>query len=495
MRARLSKRGLAATAAMLLLALALAAPARAAAPDPLYPALQFADLGAGALQAAGVAGAERTQPFGANPAFIPDWNHDGVYGDDADYAIENSAQPATAPFRYPCIAISGEVTYRTTSGACVPGDRPADFLTGQATRLRVVDQFGFALAATLFLPREALSGQGRRLPGVVIADGATAPMQTFYMYSMTLAEQGIVVLSFDFAGQGQSDDRDQGFFRDFQGSGVDGRCHEPRPCMETEDIVRWFVGDAIVRNATGAQSPTRGTHDPAYSPAGENPRNPALGVLDTSRIGLIGQSMGGLTVSNYLWYLPTGRGADGRPLPRVRAAVGLSGFAPASAVVPYQMQTADLDIPGRDGNNISDSTDGPVGTKAYYDDLRRSAKGDGALELIVIESGSHGDTSNATRLNGLPVPRTTWASAISTHYAAAWMGCHLAARADACAAAISRQPHLSRAQASEYELGGPAGRGPSRCITIPDKATLEQLYDPARFTAGVLGQPSYDCTP
>ena len=331
---------------------------------------------------------------------------------------------------------------------------------------------------------------GHRFPGVVIADGAQAPDAGFYMYAMTLAERGIAVLSFDFAGQGQSEDGGSGFFHDFQGSGVDGQCHEPRPCMETEDVVRWFTGQPVVRTS-GTQSPVQGGHDPSA----ENPRNPALGVLDTSRIGLVGQSMGSLTVSNYLWYLPTGRGADGRPLPPIRAAVGLSGFAPASAVVPYQMQTADLDIPGRDAGNGFGSTDGPVGTKAYYDDLRHSGRGGGALELIVMESGSHGDTSNATRVNGLPVPRTTWANAVSTFYAASWMDCHLTGHADACAAAISKQPHLSRAQASEYDLGGAGGRGPSRCITVPDRATLEQAYDPVVFTSALLGRPSYDCTP
>lgn len=490
MRMSRSARAAVAAAAAALLVSVPFSRAGAAAPDPVYPVAQFADLLAGAIQAQAVPGADQTRPFGANPAFMPDWDHDGVYGDSGDYAIENSDRPGTAPFRYPCIGIGGEVTYRTADGGCVAGDRTAHFLTGEATRLRVVDEFGYALAATLFVPGEAPRAHGHRFPGVVIADGAQASMQTFYMYAMTLAGEGIVVLSFDFAGQGGSEDGGDGFFHDFQGSGVGGDCHETRPCVETEDMVRWFTGAPIVANPDGPQSPTRGTHDPAA-----NPRNPALPLVDTTRIGLVGQSMGGLTVSNYLWYLPTGRGADGRPLPPVRAAVGLSGFAPASAAVPYQMQTADLDIPGRDASNgFIASTDGPVGTKAYYDDLRHRGVGTGALELIVIESGSHGDTSNATRLNGFPVPRTTWANAVSTHYAAAWMGCHLAGDPAACAAAIAPMPHLSRAQASEYDLDGPAGPAPSRCITVPDKATLEQAYDPARFAAGVLGAPYHDCT-
>src|SRR5207237_10461732 len=141
--------------------------------------------------------------------------------------------------------------------------------------------------------------------------------------------------------------------------------------------------------------------------------------------------------------------------------------------VPYQLQTADLDIPGRDASNFVGLTDGPVGTKAYYDDLRATGTGNGALALIVIESGSHGDTSNSTRFGGIGTPHAVWAWALSTSYAADWMACHLLQRADACESVLSPRPHLSRAQASEYDLDGP-GLQPSRCITVPDQMTLEQ---------------------
>lgn len=271
--------------------------------------------------------------------------------------------------------------YETTSGECAPGDAAATtFATGEAIKIRVVDSLGWELQAALFVPNDALK-PGAELPGVVFANGGGAAMQTFYMYTMTLARQGIIIMNFDFAGQGQSEDAGPGAFHTIapDRQPVGGDCRAPRACRETQDMVRWFVGEEIARVA----SLYPGSHDPAYQPTGDNPRNPVLDSLDTSRIGLMGQSLGSLSVSNYLWYLPTGKSADGRPLPPIRAAIGLSGFAPASASVPYQMQTADLDIPGYDANNLGvGMTDGPVGTKAYYDDLRQRGQGGGALEQI-----------------------------------------------------------------------------------------------------------------
>ncbi len=84
MRAPLPRRGLAVITASVLMTLGPWTRAGAAAPDPVYPVAQLADLFAGALQASAVAGADQTRPFGANPAFMPDWNHDGVFGDAGD---------------------------------------------------------------------------------------------------------------------------------------------------------------------------------------------------------------------------------------------------------------------------------------------------------------------------------------------------------------------------------------------------------------------------
>ncbi len=461
------------------------ASAGAAEPDPLYPMEQFIDLFEGAQQAQGIRGADQSQPFGAHPGLMPDWNNDGKFGNKGDYAIENSPRDATGSFRYPCIAMGGRITYRTAAGTCAPANTPgAAFLLGQARKLRIVDSLGWEMQAAIFLPGDALEGGTATYPGVVFSNGAQAPMQVFYMYSMTLASQGITVLNFDPAGQGQSEDEFLNNFIYDQGS-VGGDCRATRPCRETQDVVRWFVGQDVVRRPT--ENP--GPHNPS-----ENPPNPVLSLLDTSRIGIMGESMGSLSTSNYLWYLPRGTSADGRPLPAIRAAIGLSGFASASATVPFQMQTSDLDIPGYDADNFGLAvTDGPVGTKAYYDAMRQRREGNGALELIVIESGSHGDHSNATRFGGFGAPHAIWAWSLSTSYAADWMGCYLQDRAGACTRSVTKRPHLSRAQPSEYDVDGPVGPQPSRCITTPDKVTLQQVYRPQQFVSGLRGEPHYDC--
>ena len=55
------------------------------------------------------------------------------------------------------------------------------------------------------------------------------------------------------------------------------------------------------------------------------------------------------------------------------------------------------------------------------------------------------------------------------------------------------RPRLSRAFASEQDADGPAGPGPSRCITVPDQASLNQF--PTDFVQAETGHPVYSCTP
>ena len=260
-------------------------------------------------------------------------------------------------------------------------------------------------------------------------------------------------------------------------------------CRELQEVVRWFTGEAVTRSA-----PALGGHDPAEAPAGENPRNPVIGLVDRSRVAIAGQSNGGLAVSNYLELLPGGRDGDGRPLPPISAAVALSGFAPASAVVPVQAQTADLDLPGVTADNGGMGvTDGPLGTKAWYDGLRASGKGDGLLQLIIEEGGSHGDTSNIPG-----APHATWAWALSTAYFTDFLACTVQRDAGACHRVTTPRPHLSQAYASEADRDGAAGPDPSRCMTVPTKPSLEMAFDvpnPTHLAAAALGSPPYTCTP
>lgn len=134
-------------------------------------------------------------------------------------------------------------------------------------------------------------------------------------------------------------------------------------------------------------------------------------------------------------------------------------------------------------------SDGPAGTHAWYENLRAGGAGDGALEELIIESGSHGDTSNVTH-----VPHAVWALSVSTGYATDWFNCYLQSDENACASTRTPRPHLSRIQASEYDVDGPAGVEPSRCLTIPDQVSVGSITNPLQAAQTLAGQQNYDCT-
>lgn len=397
-----------------------------------------------------------------DPYFMPDWSHHaGVLGTPADYDVDNSDRNAAGTFPYPCIAQTGVVTYRTTGGTCAgPATKGAAFQLGTARRLRVINSRGLRLAATLWVP----AGLTTKTPGVVFADGFGSRQADYYMYPMILAENGFIALTYDEAGQGQSEG---GAMELFSGGPLTDCPGVAGACRDLQDVVRWFVGDTITPVADSAPRLSK-----RASPAGNAP-NPAAALLDTTRVGLMGQSMGSLSTTNYLHYLAGGKGADGRPLPHVAAAVGLSGFVPLTDVpVPFQAQTADYDLPGQSvSNGPIGATDGPVGTAAWYDQIKTSAK-----QLIINESGSHFDTTNA-----VGSPRPVWGASMSTHYAADWFNCYLHGDSAACADTLLPQPHLSKSFASEYDVAGV-----NRCMVVPTEMSLEQIES---------GGLRYDCKP
>jgi len=473
-------------AALLAVVVSPPAVAGAADPDPAYAAGNVLQVFAGP-GAPGVRYAE--DPF-ANPYFMPDWDHDGDYGDLGDVVFDRGATPGRAPFRYPCQFAEAGVAYRTTTGGCArPDQSGVTFRTGEAQRLRVIDARGLALTATLWLPDDALRRGAHDLPGLVFASGAFVPQRSYYMYAMAAAAAGFVVLSYDSQGQGSSEGRFPWYSASAPAS---GSCRwTVVSCRELQEMVRWFTGDPI-----RAAQPRLGTHDPRYSPDGENPHNPALGLLDRSRVAIAGQSMGAVSVSNYLHWLPTGHDGEGQPLPAIAAAVALSGFGPASAAVPVQAQTADLDVPGVTADNwgaFDDVTDGPLGTKAWYDQLRARRTGHQMLQLIISEGGSHGDTADIPA-----APHAPWAYAVSVTYFVAFLSCTVQHDQAACRRAVAPQPHLSQAYASEYVPAGTSGPAPSRCMTVPTKPSLEMAFDPDRpshFADGMAAKPPYTCTP
>jgi dienelactone hydrolase len=424
-----------------------------------------------------------------NPYWMPDWDHDGHYGDTGDFDADTDARLDTGWFLYPCPALDGRVLYETTDGRCLPPWEPVTYKQGLAREIKVVNSRGLVLDATLWLPHTALDGRTTGFSGVVFANGIASRQDLYYWFAMRAARAGYIVVTYDPAGQGES----EGTTGDLFVPGVAG-CTFGGACRDLKDMVRWFVGDPVVALTSGTLPRVAPRHDPRYAPAGANLPNPAAGLLDRSRIAIAGNSMGALSVLNYLLHLHNGAGADGRPLPRVRAAVALSGAADTAVDVPLQFQTSDYDGsptlvgPGVGGLSLGSGDQGigyaPI--KRRYDELRAARSGRAAMELLVLAGGTHTD-----HVNAVDVPRTLWSVALAGEYAVEWMDCHARDDPGACVRATSPRPHLSRAFASEHDPDGPAGAAPSWCITVPDAASLNQ--SPQALAAALAGSPPHDC--
>lgn len=462
-----------------------------------------------------------------HPALYPDWDHDGVFGDSGgtaldergDFDADTDEVDDTAYFRIPCYTAEDEwqIHHVYASGVCDVADAGAEpYKIGVARELKIVNARGLLLDATLLLPATAFTGDAcpaygadayadtaawtgcaspanlstaGNMPGIVFANGFASRQEHYAWFAMRMVDEGYIVLNYDPAGQGESEGNVLDLFAVTDAKRADQQF--AGAIRDVQDVVRWFVGDPITAVAdNGPRLVARA--DPA-----SNIVNPAAGALDEQRIGLAGNSMGALSTLAYLNLLgsPGGLGTDGRPLPKLLAAVPLSGAHPTHAVVPIMFQTSDgdgsitLTGPKLLGVALGSGSQG-IGyepMKALYDDLRATPD-PAPMSFIVMESGSHTDHVD------MPfVPRTFWANALSADYAADWLNCWVRDDAAACVAAVTPRPHLSRIYASEHDPDGPAGPSPSRCITIPDAWSLNQ--SPQEIAAGLRGSPGYDCAP
>lgn len=469
-----------------------------------------------------------------HPAYMPDWNGNGDFGDSGDFDLDIDETLDEAPFRYPCPMEDGSVRYENTDGQCVDAASSVIYKLGTAREMKIVDSRGLLLDATLWIPGEAPPVAG--YPGVVFSNGIASRQDYYYWLAMRFARAGYLVLTYDPAGQGQSEGGASELFDPFdQTDQAIKDCEFGGACRDLQDVARWFVGDDVMPIANlGAsndplapatyqeelfqqsfseqqsnyskgriRSPYVSRKNPAYAADGDNVENPVLDSLDKARIALAGNSMGAMSTLNYLNYFGNGGiGADGNALPPVQAALVLSGAAATRAVVPIQFQTSDYDgspilvgptafglfLGGTDPRSLGQPQGiGYAPIKDVYDKLRDGGFGDAPLSLLVLEGGVHTDHVTVPF-----VPRAVWANHVAGEAAVDWLDCHVRKDQAACADAIADRDHLSRAFASEQTPMDERGTNASQCIRVPDRASLNQ--SPASFVqAYVLGESVCDC--
>ena len=484
-----------------------------------------------------------------NPDYMPDWNHDGVYGGVGDFDADTDGDPHgdslahldTAYFLYPCFdegqvteAEKDRVRYLTSGGTCSNAVGES-YQLGVAKELKVVNARGLVLDATLWIPGSAFASPpsvvcsnpaqgvcqakpaptldgfatGTKLPGVVFSNGLSSRQEHYYWFAMRMAAEGFIALTYDPAGQGESEGTWEDLFDlfdqssdslDLSGSGETTGCQFRGACRDVEDMVRWFVG-APMADVRGDLNDEQLRIAARKDPATNGP-NPGADILDTTQVALAGNSMGALSTLHYLYDLggPNGnQGMDGNPLPAVAAAISLSGSTPTTAVVPIQFQTSDYDGspilvgPTVLGLSLGEGSSG-IGyhlIKRRYNTLRDDAGRRQPIELVILEGGVHTDHAATP-----DITKTIWAIRLASAYAADWLNCHVKdggdTNAPSCIAATGSRVHLSRALASEQAPATATGPASSRCLTIPDRAILNQ--PPLDFVNALSGKSVCDCT-
>lgn len=166
-----------------------------------------------------------------------------------------------------------------------------------------------------------ISGASKR-PGIVITNGSIqAPEELYGFAAATLARAGYVVLTWDPQGQGRSDTFGEGVDRD---DGVPSQGGQPF-FDGTEDALDFFfsapTGQYQPRSSCSSGTSHVDKQDYRVARGLNATHNPAWNLLDRSRVGLVGHSLGAGAVS-YVGQLD----------PRVKAIVAYDNLsAPTSS--------------------------------------------------------------------------------------------------------------------------------------------------------------------
>lgn len=264
------------------------------------------------------------------------------------------------------------------------------------------NRYGTRLHGEIVLPRRGrVPPSAGPFPVILALEGLNTNVAMYRWWHQLFADAGYLVFAFDFSGQGHSDD---------EAAGDPGNNIE-----EAQDALTWLQQQSPVRD-----------------------------VIDNSRIGVVGHSMGAIATLGLQAVEP-----------RIRAAVAAAPISEQQAPfaanpVPVMIQTGDHDGPVAPIPFVN-----PAVVRPVFDKL----VGDRAF--IVSEASSHAQHTNYPLL-----PTAQWGLEIAGRYSLAWMDYHL--RGDRGAARDilrSAHPHLSYLWDSEIRLDDETrifrGNGPS----------------------------------
>jgi hypothetical protein len=264
---------------------------------------------------------------------------------------------------------------------------------GDWTGIKIEFEFGNssgrALAATVWGPSDQMLddlGLAAPLPGLIYSGGVISAQPMYYWFAQEMARHGYVVLTYDVSGQGRSEGNSTG-----------------NAAADLRDALDFFTS-----------TPAK----PYPRPRGDVRYNPLHRMLDRSRIGTAGHSMGAGAVQSVGDHCGVVKAISAQSDLGAGYASPAEAPAPCGAprkLVPIQGQGADyesfvLPTTPSPGSNPEGKLNGFKAVAATGTDTQE----------IVIESGSHMAWSHVTWAY-----TSAWSEQVAFHYALAWFDRYL----------------------------------------------------------------------
>jgi hypothetical protein len=296
-----------------------------------------------------------------------------------------------------------------------PGVDPFYANDGQVQPISYYDDGGARISGRVWAPKNPPSGA--TYPAVVIETGSVqAPETLYWWFAQALVRSGYVVMTFDVRGQGNSDNHTPG--------GSQGGNANPSVFWDgLVDAVDWFRATPATTYPYNAQ--WLPSHPLASSAHPNNDFNPYWQLVDPSRLGLAGHSLGATGVSVVQGLDPwPGKIGHGGPNP-VGVTVAWDNLAEPGSVTGAPAFTIRTPALGS-SNDYSlvvqpyTSEPDPEGKKTAF--LAWEKAGVPAMQ-VVIQGGTHYEYS---RISQVPVPFPTsnwftWGNPFASHYSLAWI--------------------------------------------------------------------------
>lgn len=250
------------------------------------------------------------------------------------------------------------------------------------------NRYGTRLYGEIVLPqRGTVPPSAGPFPVIIALEGLMTNTAVYRWWHQVFADAGYLVFAFDFSGQGLSDNEAEGD----PGNNIE----------EAQDALTWLFENSPVKS-----------------------------VLDKSRVGVVGHSMGAIAALGLQAVEP-----------RIHAVVAGAPISEQSAPfdanpIPVMIQTGDHD--------------GPVAPIPFFNPevvrpVYEKLSGDRAF--IITEAATHAQHTNYPLF-----PTPSWGFDVAGSYSLAWMDWHLRGDKEALKVLRSAHPHLSYLWDSEVRV-------------------------------------------